>query len=304
MKLRSSVALILALGVTSIANAQIVEPGTEYTVRVGHLPNLILQVGDDQAHSHTNNVVSGVEGPQAIGFVFEPLFGTGVRVDATETFTVDAMGNFVFTLSVESALRFNPDEDEPGDPGFGDLSQSIRDLTDRGTGIFIGQNLDAAFGVDPDFGGATPPVPFTPSNAVILPHEVDSVVVEVFDLNDGTLRGSDEVSGVGAFNDAANDFMQWEGFVGVGVTEGEDNIPAGTIPGFDIGMVRLTITGTVEAPDFILGDTNGDGVVDLLDVASFVDLILNGGFLPAADFNEDGVVDLLDVAPFVALLLG
>lgn len=54
----------------------------------------------------------------------------------------------------------------------------------------------------------------------------------------------------------------------------------------------------------IPGDVNCDGVVDLLDVEPFVDLILNGGFNAKADLNGDGVVDLVDVAPFVALLLG
>ena len=56
--------------------------------------------------------------------------------------------------------------------------------------------------------------------------------------------------------------------------------------------------------DLLLGDVNGDGAIDLLDVAPFVDLIINGGFNPLADLNGDGVVDLLDVAPFVALITG
>jgi len=53
-----------------------------------------------------------------------------------------------------------------------------------------------------------------------------------------------------------------------------------------------------------LGDINMDGVVDLLDVAPFVDLIISGKFLDKADINMDGVVGLLDVAPFVDLLTG
>ena len=42
--------------------------------------------------------------------------------------------------------------------------------------------------------------------------------------------------------------------------------------------------------NIILGDVNGDGMVDLLDVEPFVDLLINGGYLPEADMNEDGVV--------------
>ena len=55
---------------------------------------------------------------------------------------------------------------------------------------------------------------------------------------------------------------------------------------------------------FIPGDVNGDGVVNLLDVAPFVELLTSGRFLPAADVNGDGIVDLLDVQPFVDLLTG
>ncbi len=54
--------------------------------------------------------------------------------------------------------------------------------------------------------------------------------------------------------------------------------------------------------ELILGDINGDGMVDLLDVAPFVELLVNGEFDPAADFDMNGVVDLLDVFPFVNLL--
>ena len=54
----------------------------------------------------------------------------------------------------------------------------------------------------------------------------------------------------------------------------------------------------------IVGDTNLDGVVNLLDVSSFVDAVTNSAFACEADTNEDGSVDLLDVASFVSLLTG
>ena len=56
--------------------------------------------------------------------------------------------------------------------------------------------------------------------------------------------------------------------------------------------------------DFLCGDLNGDGIVSLLDIAPFVELIQTGGFDPAADLNGDGLVTLLDVAPFVDKLIG
>lgn len=54
----------------------------------------------------------------------------------------------------------------------------------------------------------------------------------------------------------------------------------------------------------LLGDINGDGNVDLLDVAPFVDLLASGQYQFEADINQDGSVDLLDVAGFVGLLNG
>ena len=58
-------------------------------------------------------------------------------------------------------------------------------------------------------------------------------------------------------------------------------------------------------PAFVLGDINNDGVVNLLDVAGFVDLLSGAGdFDPAADTNGDGAVNLLDVDGFILLLGG
>lgn len=54
----------------------------------------------------------------------------------------------------------------------------------------------------------------------------------------------------------------------------------------------------------LLGDVNCDGLVNLLDVDPFVDLISTGEFSDKADINMDGVVNLLDVTPFIALLNG
>jgi len=51
-----------------------------------------------------------------------------------------------------------------------------------------------------------------------------------------------------------------------------------------------------------VGDFNGDGYVDLLDVAPFVEILNSGRFDPCADINGDGHVNLLDVGPFVDLI--
>jgi hypothetical protein len=72
---------------------------------------------------------------------------------------------------------------------------------------------------------------------------------------------------------------------------------------------RLTHGGTGEIifgglATSSLGDVNGDGVVNGLDVDPFVDVLLNGPYQVAADMNEDGDVNGLDVDPFVAAVVG
>ena len=75
---------------------------------------------------------------------------------------------------------------------------------------------------------------------------------------------------------------------------------------FDTGSLLDPVFGSalITIGDVILGDTNNDQSVDLLDISSFVDLLGNSQFAPAADTNCDGNVNLLDVSPFIALLNG
>ncbi len=71
---------------------------------------------------------------------------------------------------------------------------------------------------------------------------------------------------------------------------------------FQLDFVDGTAGVFIAMPAFVLGDINGDGVVNLLDVAPFVELLTTGEYLPAADINGDGTVNLLDVGPLVELL--
>lgn len=54
---------------------------------------------------------------------------------------------------------------------------------------------------------------------------------------------------------------------------------------------------------FLLGDVDRDGVVNFLDIPSFIALLTSGGFQDEADIDRNGVVDFLDIPPFIALLL-
>lgn len=77
------------------------------------------------------------------------------------------------------------------------------------------------------------------------------------------------------------------------------------------GLETLAISYLDNVSIEILGcepcDTNCDGSVDLVDVASFIELILGGEQCAAecsGDTNDDGSVDLTDVEGFIECLLG
>ena len=56
--------------------------------------------------------------------------------------------------------------------------------------------------------------------------------------------------------------------------------------------------------DALAGDTNGDGILNVLDVVAMVNLVLNGGYDEVADMNVDGILNVLDVVLLVGIILG
>ena len=56
--------------------------------------------------------------------------------------------------------------------------------------------------------------------------------------------------------------------------------------------------------EFLLGDVNGDDVVNVLDIVTLVNIILSGGeFNPVGDMNNDGVNNILDLVILAGLIL-
>jgi len=64
----------------------------------------------------------------------------------------------------------------------------------------------------------------------------------------------------------------------------------------------IFITTRTEAA-YILGDYNGDGVLDILDVVGLVNAVLSGGYSASGDMNQDGTLDILDVVTLVNAIL-
>ena len=109
---------------------------------------------------------------------------------------------------------------------------------------------------------------------------------------------------------------RWDGTIGV--TLGVDEILCSTNE-FTVGTIyeqtfEMTFQSNVDIASFGAGcfdlcvfdpgDINEDGIVSLLDIGGFIDLILTDSFLCQGDFNGDGAVDLLDVQGMIDVLSG
>ena len=95
------------------------------------------------------------------------------------------------------------------------------------------------------------------------------------------------------------------GFQGPGFSLLNFSMAQSLTQGFEFDVINNPTSIQVEVDDIYLrGDVNTDGFLSLLDVAPFVDLLVNGEVQREADVNGDGSVTLLDVGPFVELLTG
>jgi hypothetical protein len=54
----------------------------------------------------------------------------------------------------------------------------------------------------------------------------------------------------------------------------------------------------------ISGDINGDGILNILDIVSLVNLVLSGDYESSGDINQDGTLNILDIVSLVNLILG
>ena len=55
--------------------------------------------------------------------------------------------------------------------------------------------------------------------------------------------------------------------------------------------------------DDMHGDINGDGILNILDLVSLVNLVLSDEYMYAGDLNEDGTLNILDVILLANLIL-
>ena len=62
----------------------------------------------------------------------------------------------------------------------------------------------------------------------------------------------------------------------------------------------MAMGGTI----YDLGDLNMDGIINILDVVSIVNVVLNDEQQDLADLNSDGIINILDIINLVNIILG
>ena len=58
-----------------------------------------------------------------------------------------------------------------------------------------------------------------------------------------------------------------------------------------------------EDPDYILGDLNNDGTINIQDIILTLNLVLNSEYNSLADLNSDGTIDVLDIVQIINIIL-
>ena len=54
----------------------------------------------------------------------------------------------------------------------------------------------------------------------------------------------------------------------------------------------------------VLGDLDGNRIVNFLDISGFIMRLTTGTFQVEADIDQDGEVNFLDISPFIRILVG
>ena len=53
----------------------------------------------------------------------------------------------------------------------------------------------------------------------------------------------------------------------------------------------------------IIGDVNGDSVINIQDIVFTINLVISGEYNSAADLNSDGIINVLDIVQIVNIIL-
>ena len=114
----------------------------------------------------------------------------------------------------------------------------------------------------------------------------------------GVIRGVDDEE----FGSIDDGLVSREIIVPIGfLNDGQNLLRFNFTGGGFLSSTALVVTAAPVDP-ILLGDTNLNGEVNFLDIASFIEILTSGPFLAEADTNQDGGVNFLDIASFIAIL--
>lgn len=184
----------------------------------------------------------------------------------------------------------------------------------------VGGNV--SFGIE-DLGQGEYQVSFNGIAQLIAAFDVEPDVVfnasyilnnDALTINDGSVLSGivnlavGESFFLGYWDDQQFESYEFESAVdsndGFGWAEIRRNADGLELLGSATAVSKGIVVGTTTQAGVLLCDVNLDGVVDLLDIAPFVDLIQSGTYQCEGDANQDGLVDLLDIGPFIVFLSG
>ena len=131
----------------------------------------------------------------------------------------------------------------------------------------------------------------------IVPNQVNYLGLSTTGVPLGISFGLQRSDYTGIVIGSASDYLSGSIFVGLPAMSDffSDSIQ---------NSVQITIGCCDCVCDFETGDVNRDGIINLLDVSPFIEVLGSGDLQCEADCNQDGVVNLIDVGPFVDLLSG
>ena len=212
---------------------------------------------------------------------------------------VDPQGLDLLENVVDSATKFGPIE-----PGDIEAGISLTTVDDGFDGLVL-LNPASPEGVTSNLLG---PNLYVDSLALDLSADVDAIGLDLFSFENEP--GFADVTFFNGRIDLATIrvLLDTQGtFVGIGTA-------GATITRIELsnewdsegGMANGELIDDIEfhiGEACLLGDADGDGAVNLLDVHEFIMAILESQYRCTADINQDSIVDLLDVEPFVKVLM-
>jgi len=151
----------------------------------------------------------------------------------------------------------------------------------------------------------------------LLPDEVSLTIADTYNLLEVWVLNENQEEYIGSL---VKTFAGIDFFIDIfPLTLDNDSVIKLVIPQIDAGITfaynppSSIVSSVQEAvyipPEPVVGDINGDGVADILDIVGMVSFVINQTGLTQdeqelADINGDGVVNILDVVQLVDQILG